>query len=179
MHNWNCSREKAILLKFFETFALLLVSQLGPGPSAILFVNGRAHSLHVGHSALLSPAIIGLISAYPGLTYNRNTSVSEKATSKPCRLSHIFTWRLVHSHTMVSSETPLHTKLYLWASSGDHQEWICRTKALLLRTWFISGISGGSLQITSDPVLSPACSLWTKIGAHGVPLPAWFLLRWF
>ena len=54
MHSWDSSREKATLLKFLETFALLLVSQLGPGPSAVPFLNGRAHPLqspasHVGH----------------------------------------------------------------------------------------------------------------------------------
>lgn len=54
MHDWDSSREKATLLKFRETFALLLVTQLGPGPSAIPFLNSRTHPLqspatHVDH----------------------------------------------------------------------------------------------------------------------------------
>ena len=54
MHNWDSSRENATLLKFLETFDLLLVSQLGPGPSAVPFLKGMAHPLlspatHVDH----------------------------------------------------------------------------------------------------------------------------------
>lgn len=45
MHNWDSSRENTTLLRFLDTFAFLLVSELGTGPSAVLFLNGKTSPL--------------------------------------------------------------------------------------------------------------------------------------
>lgn len=53
MCSWDSSGENNTHLRFLETFVLLLVSQLVPGPSGASFLNGRALSLqslatHIG-----------------------------------------------------------------------------------------------------------------------------------
>lgn len=93
MHDWDSCREKATLLKFLETFALLLVTQLSPDPSAVPFLIARAHPLqtpatHVDPlgwlelSSAQRSSLPGLISAHPGLTYNRNTCESQPVSEK-------------------------------------------------------------------------------------------------
>lgn len=96
MHNWGSSKENTTLLKFLETFALLLVSQLGPdlqlspfsmaGPTSYSPLPPTLITLvgwsSVQHSAVLSLAMTGLISTHLGLTYNRNICERQPASQR-------------------------------------------------------------------------------------------------